>query len=199
MIEVEAKFEEGNMDTLTAPMTAEEFLALPDDGKERWLIAGQLREFPMTVRNRFHSRAMTRVARFLDSWLDAQPSPRGEILTGDAGVRLDSDPDTIFGVDVAYVSAETIARQNAESSLACGSPILAVEILSPSDTIENVNEKIDAYLQGGVLVTWIVDPHRRTVTVYRLNEEPVLVNARQELIGEPELPGFRVPVARLFD
>jgi hypothetical protein len=55
-----------------ALMTAEEFLALPDDGVERWLIRGQLREKrpqpgakPMTVRNRTHSSIMAQVTKFL--------------------------------------------------------------------------------------------------------------------------------------
>jgi ribosomal protein S27E len=50
----------------TTPMTMEQLLALPDDGVERWLIRGQLREKLMTYRNRWHSRIMVRVARFLD-------------------------------------------------------------------------------------------------------------------------------------
>jgi Uma2 family endonuclease len=45
---------------------------------------------------------------------------------------------------------------------------------------------------------WAINPHRRTVTIYRPDEEPEMVNVRQELSGEPHLPGFRVPVAQLF-
>ena len=41
----------------TTLMTADEFLALPDDGVERWLIHGEVREFGMTIRNRWHSNA----------------------------------------------------------------------------------------------------------------------------------------------
>ena len=59
----------------TAPpaeaMTAEEFLALPDDGIDRELIRGELRERAMTVRNRFHSSTEARIAHVLDNWLDA--------------------------------------------------------------------------------------------------------------------------------
>src|SRR5579872_1440061 len=70
-------------------MTTEELLALPDDGTERWLINGQLREKrqpgekPMTVRNRWHSRIMVRVGKLLDNWLDQQPRPRGSVLGGE--------------------------------------------------------------------------------------------------------------------
>ncbi len=187
----------------TAParlMTTEEFLALPDDGKERWLIRGELheRERPMTVRNRRHSRIMARVTRFLDVWRDSQPEPRGEVLCGEAGCRLRGTPDSVVGIDVAYISAEVAAQRVDETTLIDGVPILAVEILSPNDTQEDINEKIDEYLDAGVALVWVFDPHRRTVTVHRPGEEPELVNVRQELTGEPHLPGFRVAVAELF-
>src|SRR5437763_15693424 len=108
-------------------MTTEEMLALPEDGSERWLIRGRLRERPSTVRNRWHSRIMTRVAKFLDNWLDGQPEPRGSVLCGEAGVRLRRNPDTTVGVDVVYVSPELAAQQSDETTLIDGVPVLAVE------------------------------------------------------------------------
>ena len=187
------------MTTATAPMTVEEFLALPDDGTDRWLIAGELRERAMTTRNPFHSRSMTRAAQFLANWLDQQPAPRGQILTGDAGVRIEREPVTLFGVDVVYVSADVIARQPAETTMINGVPTLAVEILSPSDVLEDVNEKIDAYLAAGVPLVWVIDPHRRTVTAFCPDADPSIFGPNQDLTGEPALPGFRVPVAKLFE
>jgi Uma2 family endonuclease len=187
------------MSVATPPlMTTDEMLALPDNGTERWLIQGQLRERPMTIRNRWHSRIMTRVGKFLDNWLDQQPEPRGLVLCGEAGVRLRRDPDTTVGVDVVYVSAEVAARESEDTSLIDGVPILAVEILSPRDVEVDTNEKIDVYLRAGVRLVWVVDPHHRTVEIFRPGAEPEQVNVRQELSGDPELPGFRVPVAQLF-
>lgn len=192
----------------TAPMTTEQFLALPDDGVERWLIRGQLWEKPatlgqlrgkkMTVRNRWHSRVMVRVVYLLEGWLQNQPQPRGSVLCGEAGVRLRHDPDSTVGVDVVYVSAEVAARHPDDTTLIDGVPVLAVEILSPNDTQEEINDKIDEYLTVGVPLVWIIDPRRHTVTIHRPDQEPELVNVRQELSGEPHLPGFRVPVADLF-
>ena len=182
----------------TAPMTAEQFLALPDDGVERWLIRGQLREKPMTVRNRWHSRIMIRVGYFLEGWLDQQPEPRGTVLGGEAGVRLKREPDSIVGVDVVYVSAEVAARQSDDTTLIDGVPVLVVEILSLSDTKEAIDEKLDGYLTAGVPLVWIIDPRLRTVSIYRPDQEPDSVNVTQELSGEPHLPGFRVPVSDLF-
>ena len=179
-------------------MTTEELLALPDDGVERWLIRGQLREKTMTVRNRWHSRVLIRICQLLGNWLDRQPEPRGELLGGEAGCRLRRDPDTTVGVDLIYVFAELAAREAKDTTLIDGVPILAVEILSPSDKEEEINEKVDDYLSAGVALVWVVDPHDRTVLVYRPGAEPELFNVRQELSGDPHLPGFRVPVAQIF-
>lgn len=187
------------MATATTLMTTAELLAMPDDGMDRWLIRGELRERLMSVRNRFHSRTMTRVGKFLDNWLDGQPKPRGEVLSGDAGVRLPGDPESTFGIDVAYVAADVMARQPADTTIVEGVPILAVEILSPSDTQEDINEKIDSLLEAGVPLVWEIDPHRRTVEVHRPGVEPETFNSRQELTAEPHLPGFRVPVVDLFE
>src|SRR6266851_7816155 len=115
-------------------MTTEEMLALPENGVDRWLVRGQLREKPMTIRNRTHSRIMVRISYLLENWLERQPEPRGSVYCGEVGVRLRRDPDTTVGVDVTYVSADTMARQTDATTLIEGAPVLAVEILSPSDT-----------------------------------------------------------------
>src|SRR4026207_2044674 len=79
-------------------MTEDEFLALPDDGIERWLIDGKVMEFgEMTKRNRFHSVAMARITKFLDNWLDTRPEMGGEVLCGEAGVCLPGGK--VVGVD----------------------------------------------------------------------------------------------------
>jgi Uma2 family endonuclease len=180
-------------------MTTDELLALPDDGMRRWLIDGELREWPMTIRNRFHSRVLIRVGQVLANWLDQQPLPRGQVLGGEAGVRLMRDPDTTVGVDVVYVSPEVIVHQTGESTLIDGVPTLAVEILSPKDTVENIHDKLALYRRAGVPLVWVIDPYDQTVTVHRASARPVLFNVDQELSGDPHLPGLRVPVSRLFE
>jgi len=179
-------------------MTTEELLAMPDDGVDRELIRGELREKPMTRRNRIHARTESRVSHFLNLWLDRQPEPRGEVLSGEAGCILRRDPDTTVGIDVAYASAETIARQSDETTMLDGAPVLAVEVLSPSDKQEEIDEKVEEYLAAGVALVWVVNPRFRTVTVFRADAEPELFNVRQELSADPHLPGFRVAVKDIF-
>jgi Uma2 family endonuclease len=181
----------------TTPMTIEAFLALPDDGMRRELIRGELRESEMTRRNRSHSRSESRVAKILGNWFDTQPEPRGLVVSGEAGFILGRDPDIGVGIDVAYVSAEVAAREP-EAAYFEGPPVLAVEILSPSDVQQEIDEKILLYLETGVALVWILNPRFKTVTVYRPDGPPVQFNETQELTAEPHLPGFRVSVAELF-
>src|SRR5215208_964643 len=89
-------------------MTTEQLLALPDDGKERWLIRGELREKETTRRNYGHSRIEAKIAHLLHKWSEKQPAPRGAVVVGEAGVRLRRDPNTTIGVDVAYVPPDAV-------------------------------------------------------------------------------------------
>lgn len=186
------------MATVASSMTIEQLLAMPDDGMDRELIRGELREKPMTMRNKRHSEIEAHTAAELVTWLRGRPEPLGKVVSGEAGFRLRRDPDSGVGIDVAYVSAEVVAATPDDNAFFEGPPVLAVEILSPSDTTEEVDEKIELYLETGVAIVWVIQPRFRTVTVYSPDAEPRLYNATQELTAEPHLPGFRVPVAHLF-
>lgn len=181
-----------------ALMTTEDLLALPDDGKERWLIRGELREKEMTRRNRGHSRVEGKMAYLLHKWMDERPGPRGEVLVGEAGVRLRRNPDTTVGIDVAYISPQTADADPTESRFLDGVPVLVVEILSPSDSHEEVSEKVASYLDAGVKLAWVIDPRFKTITVYRADAEPELFNVTRTISGDPHLPGFQVAVREVF-
>jgi Uma2 family endonuclease len=187
------------MSTAVPPklMTLEEFHALPENGTDRELIRGEVRERPMTRRNRFHAASESKVSHLLRSWLDQQPKPRGEVYSGEVGCILRRDPDTTVGIDVAYFSSDTVANQTADTSMVEGAPVLAVEILSPSDKQEEIAEKVEAYLEFGVALVWIVDPHFRTVTVHRSDAAPELFNVRQQVSADPHLPGLVIAVKEL--
>jgi len=178
-------------------MTLEEFLALPDDGMDRELIRGEVRERPMTRRNRFHAASESKVSHLLRSWLEQQPEPRGEVYSGEVGCILRRNPDTTVGIDVAYFSAQTIANQTAETTMVVGVPVLAVEIISPSDKQEEIAEKVDAYLEFGVALVWVVDPHFQTVTVHRSDAAPELFNVQQQVSAAPHCQGLTVAVKEI--
>jgi Uma2 family endonuclease len=182
----------------TTLMTTEELLAMPDDGIQRWLIRGELREGGMTQRNRFHGRTEARFTQLLGNWVDSRPAPRGEIYCGETGAVLHRDPDTSVGLDVMYVSHEIAAANPDHTQMIDGVPILAVEILSPSTKEEETNERIRELLAAGTRAVWIVDPYFHTVTIYSRERPPRMYSGNDVLASEPYLPDFSMPVVRFF-
>ena len=77
-------------------------------------------------------------------------------------------------------------------------PDLAIEILSPSNRPADVQEKIVDYLEAGVRLIWILDPHARTAAVYQPRRDPFIVREGATLDGSDVLPGLSLPLADLF-
>lgn len=186
--------------------TWRDLVNMPDDGVERWLVQGQLREKPseiegasMTVRNRFHSDVMSGITTALKNWSRTRPKPWGRVLSGEAGIILPTSPDDSVGLDVGYIAPDVAIRQNDATTLLFGVPTLCVEILSPNDTVEQIDEKTDLYLKAGVPIVWIVNPYDQTVVIHRPDGEPDLYNITRRIPEHPAMPGFSPTVAELFE
>jgi Uma2 family endonuclease len=183
---------------LPKPITAEDLADRPDDGVERDLIRGELRERPMTRRNPDHSEVMITIGTLLRNWVLAQGAPRGKVSGGEVGFRLRRVPETFVGIDVAYVSPEMAAARDRKLKFYDGPPVLAVEIYSPSDQIEDIEDKLSISLEVGTVV-WLVHPYHKTVTVHQPGKPVKALDADSELSADPYLPGFRVRVAEFFE
>lgn len=183
------------------PMTSEEFFALPEDGIDRDLIDGVVVEWgeSMTRRHRKHATVEATLVYLLSTWLYQLPEPRGRVVSGEASFRLRRDPDANVGIDVAYVSDELMGQLPKSLSYFDGPPVLAVEILSPSNRVGEIDDKVALYLDSGVPLVWVINPRFRTITIFRPDTEPELINVLGELAAEPHLPGFRIPAARVFE
>jgi Uma2 family endonuclease len=103
--------------------------------------------------------------------------------------------------DVAFVSYERWAKgrplppvDNAWGVL----PNLVVEVVSPTDLAEEVQEKIAEYLRAGVTLVWVVYPQLRQVYVHESLTNIRGLTRADELDGGSVLPGFRLPLTELF-
>jgi Uma2 family endonuclease len=77
-------------------------------------------------------------------------------------------------------------------------PDLAVEVISPSDLVYDLIQKIAEYFEAGVRLVWVVYPPQRLVYVYESLTRARILTVADELEGGAVLPGFRLPVANLF-
>lgn len=185
--------------TLNSPvkqrMTVEEFLDFcerpENEDKLFELLRGEVIEVPPPMP--LHGVVCSNIATELT--LHARLRRKGHVATNDSAVRLADD--SVLGPDVAYFEHidkyRDLGPRPAETP-----PTLAVEVLSPSDSFRKVSKKIERYLSAGVKMVWLVDPEEETISVYRPNEQWKVFAADQQLVGDPELPGFSHRVANFF-
>lgn len=181
----------------TRTMTLAEFRVLPEeDGVDRELFRGEIVETEMTKRNRWHAQVEAMIAHLLNAWSLNQGARNTRVFSGEVGCEF-PELESSVGIDVALFSTELLGDQDAQYIV--GSPILAVEILSPSARHEQTQQKIDLYLQGGVKSVWMVDPHFRTLTVHQSGTAPHMFSGDDRLEDAENLPGFSVLVSALFE
>ena len=121
------------------------------------------------------------------------------IITGaETGFRLSRQPDTVRGADIAFVRKDRIPVAGRPVGYFEGAPDLAVEVLSPTDTAEEVEEKVDDYLNAGCPLVWVVNPRRRTVTAHRPTVNPVVHREGERLEAGEVLAGFGCAVGEVF-
>ncbi len=173
-----------------ASLTAAELLLIPD--KHADLVRGALvvRE-PPGLR---HGRIAMEIAAALGAHVRAQQLGRVYV---ESGFKLTSNPDTVRGPDVAFISQSRLPEPEPVGYPAFATD-LVVEILSPGDRPGDVLGKVADWLSAGTRLVWVVDPERRLARVYRADGAEAIVTADQALQGEDVVPGFVCPLATIL-
>lgn len=107
------------------------------------------------------------------------------------------EPSLVRKPDVSFVAAARLTGRSPKGHMRIA-PDLAVEVVSPNDTYEEVEGKMLDYLRAGVKLIWVVSPEWKTVLVRRLDSTCVALDETGILSGESVIPGFTCPVAELF-
>lgn len=97
------------------------------------------------------------------------------------------------------VSGEFLAPEGFSRGFLGLAPDLAVEILSPSETAWELEEKIDDYQASGTPLIWVIHPERRTVCVIALDARARVLHSGDTLDAGDVIPGFSRPVSALFE
>ncbi len=77
-------------------------------------------------------------------------------------------------------------------------PEFVIELLSPTDTLAETQEKLLEYIENGVKLGWLIDPENKRVHIYRANGETEILNNPEKLYGEDVLVGFELNVQEIF-
>jgi Uma2 family endonuclease len=77
-------------------------------------------------------------------------------------------------------------------------PDLAVEVVSPDETMYEFEQRLGDYQEAKIPLVWEVNPKFRFVRIHRLNRDAERLNESAILTADPVLPGFSVLVSELF-
>jgi Uma2 family endonuclease len=181
--------------TLAAKVwTAEELLELPADNMRHELVRGELTTRAPTSGE--HGIRTFNIATILGAYIRSKDLGAG--FGAETGFIVARNPDTVLAPDCAFVRKERIPAQGVPKGFWPGAPDLAVEVLSPSDSASDVLGKIDAWLEAGTRLVWVVDPKKKTVTVFAPKRQPMILKEKDVVEGEDLLPGFRLEVEEIF-
>jgi Uma2 family endonuclease len=182
------------MSTRTQLITAEELLEMPDDGYRYELVSGELRKMPPA--GHVHGRLTATLTASLGQHVAT--NRLGAVYAAETGFILRRNPDTVRAPDVAFIRQERVEEVGDAAGYWPGAPDLAVEVISPSDTYSEVEEKVFEWLDAGTLMVLVVNPRMRSVTVYRSLTDISVLTQNDTLDGGNVVPSWTLPVKDIF-
>jgi Uma2 family endonuclease len=114
------------------------------------------------------------------------------------GYKLGDRPATWIKPDVSFVSAARVEAAVPETYFT-RSPELAVEVISPLESAANLDWKVDLLLAHGSQTVWVVYPQTRRVRVHHADGTGFILGIGDSLTLPELLPGWELPVAKLFE
>ncbi len=187
------------MSALDKTISVDEFLEMANSpeyaGCNFELVEGVI--FPVSYTNRQHSETLSLLAARLVAFVYGHKL--GRVYSGDGGFVLERTSigrDSVRGVDIAFIKAANAPDPNVPSVIE-GAPDLAIEIISPSNTVSDIDLKISQLLAAGAQAVWIVYPEARKVQVHTRQGIRVFLED-DTLTGGELLPDFRIKVADIF-
>jgi Uma2 family endonuclease len=187
------------MSTTTRLITADELLSTPhrdERGNDCCLelIRGEVKR--MSPGGGTHGRVCLKLGAVLLAFVEA--NDLGAVFGAETGFTVEYDPDSVLGADAAFVTKERLQSVEDLDKFLPFAPDLAVEVLSKSNTVAEMDEKIALYFAAGSRQVWIVNPKRRAVSVYSSPTEVRILAGHETLGGGDVLPGFELKLSELF-
>lgn len=177
-----------------AGLPVREFAELPEEEDQRLeLSRGRVVREPAPGPR--HGYLTGRLHRVLSTF--AEEEKRGLVFV-DTGFALSIHERIVRVPDVAFVSSDRIPEEGLGDRFWEIAPDLAVEVVSPSNRVSEMQQKALDYLDAGTRLVWFVDPAERTATVYRSRDDIRILAGDAVLEGQDALRGFRLPLEELF-
>ncbi len=145
--------------------------------------------------NQLHSEIANLIAHYLTGFVLERGLGR---VTIECGYHPPGKRKLVMLPDVAFEGMPR-AAQPSRSTYVPYMPDLAVEIISPSQSWAETRRKAERYLRHGTALVWLVDPESEIAEVWRRDmAQREVIAADGELSGGDVLPGFSLPLSKIF-
>ena len=175
-------------------LTAEEYRLLPDDGQRTELRRGIV--VVLNLPGFRHGEVCGNVYHYVENFVRAKKL--GRTLTNDSGIITARNPDTVRGADISFYSYQRVPKGQSPLGYAGASPEIIFEVVSPTNARGDIAIKTGEYLSAGVNLVCFIDPQYKIVNLH-YPDLPVEKLQGDEPLTLGELPGFSVPVSKLFE
>ncbi len=184
-------------DIQTQLLTGDDLMELTaqSPGKRYELIEGALIEMPpVGIEHHNVEGAATLLLRIF-----TRTHKLGRVLPGETGFYTRSDAHTVRAPDVVFISYQTLPADEPNPGYGRVVPELVVEVVSPNDRADKIEEKVQEWLDFGVLLVWLIYPQTKRIHVFQQSQQPVILRVEDTITGEPVLPGFSAKVSEFFE
>ena len=180
------------MTTAKKLLTANDLLAIPDDGMRRELVRGELVEMPPAGDN--HGFVGAEFTVTVGGFV--RENRLGTSRMAETGFQL--APGTVLAPDYAFISYERMASPPQPRGYAQVVPDLVMEVFSPNDRQALMDRKIQLWLEAGVRLVLAVYPAAQAVYAHHADGTFQRFGPGDTLTCEPVLPGFACAVDDIF-
>lgn len=126
-------------------------------------------------------------------------SKLGKVFDSSTGFKLSNgavrSPDVSW---VAHSKWNSLTKQE-KRKFPSLNPDFVLELMSPTDDLDELQNKMEEYINCGVKLGWLINPDERQVEIYRQGKEKEVLNHPLTLSGEEILSGLIVDLAEIFD
>ena len=178
----------------SSQMTADDLYKMSHKARRYELLKGELKE--MSPAGPRHGRIAMRLGSLIE--MHARRNKLGNVYAAETGFKLTRNPDTVRAADASFVARERIPQEGEPEGYWAIAPDLVVEVVSPSDSAQDVHSKVADWLRAGCRLVWVVYPRTRTITEYRSADRIRILSVEEQLTGGDVLPGFSCPVEDVF-
>ena len=182
------------MSTTVQRTTAAELLRFPANGRRYELVRGEVRE--MSPAGSLHGFLTMHIGAHLFQYVHAHNL--GRVCSAETGFQIAEAPDTVRAPDVGFVNRQRCEAVGQPEGYWPGAPDVAVEVVSQHDRYTEVEDKVAEWLEAGCRMVIVVNPRRRSVTIYRSRTDIAVLTEADTLDGGDVVPGWQLPLKDLF-